>query len=165
MAASNLTAQRLRELFDYDDSTGHLIRRVTTSCRSLAGSVAGHQDKTGYRRVVVDGSQYLAHRLIWLYVTGDWPTDCIDHINGTPEDNRFTNLRDVSHSINNQNAHRKKSSAKHTQLLGAYKVGKRWSARIVVDGSQRHLGYFGTPEEASAAYLAKKRELHAGCTI
>ncbi|EHB7575351.1 HNH endonuclease, partial [Escherichia coli] len=32
------------------------------------------------------------HRIAWLMVYNDWPTDVIDHINGDRSDNRIANL-------------------------------------------------------------------------
>jgi hypothetical protein len=50
-------------------------------------------------------------------------------------------------------------------LLGVSAAGNRWRATIVVNGKQKHLGCFATPEEAHTAYLAAKREWHRGCTV
>src|SRR5258708_38151349 len=47
--------------------------------------------------------QFRAHRLVWLYMTGEWPAGEIDHINGNGADNRWANLRVVSHRQNTQN--------------------------------------------------------------
>lgn len=41
----------------------------------------------------------------------------------------------------------------------------RWQSKIMVNKVFHHVGLFTTPEEAHAAYLVKKRQLHAGCTI
>ncbi|MFT2211508.1 HNH endonuclease signature motif containing protein [Rhizobium giardinii] len=57
----------------------------------------------GYRQGGILNRGYLAHRVIWLLETGDWPTHQIDHINGDPLDNRICNLRDVPNSENAKN--------------------------------------------------------------
>ncbi|MFX4377260.1 HNH endonuclease, partial [Acinetobacter baumannii] len=41
--------------------------------------------------------------MAWLYVHGVHPTGQIDHIDGDPLNNRISNLRDVSHAVNQQN--------------------------------------------------------------
>ncbi|MFW4291481.1 HNH endonuclease [Salmonella enterica subsp. enterica serovar Paratyphi C] len=46
----------------------------------------------GYIRIYINKKWYLAHRLAWLYVTGKWPINVIDHINRNKADNRFINL-------------------------------------------------------------------------
>jgi len=61
---------------------------------------AGTVLATGYRVIRVDGYRYLAHRLAWFYVYGAWPVSEIDHINLLKDDNRISNLRDVSRKEN-----------------------------------------------------------------
>jgi HNH endonuclease len=46
---------------------------------------------------------YRAGRLAWLYMTGEWPKNQIDHINRDKADNRFCNLRDVTQTENMRN--------------------------------------------------------------
>jgi hypothetical protein len=160
MATANLTAQRLRELLDYNPETGVFTRRISIG-RGKAGEVAGGR-WFGYWRVCVDYTTYTAHRLAWLYVTGAWPEHEVDHINGDGRDNRFVNLRDVRRQTNSEN--RRSKGAKR---LGAHFVPRvnRWRAMIATSGKRMHLGYFPTEEEAHRAYLAAKRRLHDGCTI
>ena len=56
--------------------------------------------RTGHIRICIMRVKYLAHRLAWLYVTGSWPSQDIDHIDGDPTNNRFANLREVTHQEN-----------------------------------------------------------------
>lgn len=158
--ASNLTAARLRELLSYDPLTGELIRRSD-------GSTATRAHSRGYLSVSVDSVSHLAHRLAWLYMTGSWPREQIDHVNGTRTDNRFANLRDVSASVNYQNKRSAISSNRSCGLLGVTWDASRgkWKAAIRVDGRNRFLGRFDRPDEAHATYLDAKRRMHPGCTI
>lgn len=109
---------------------------------------------------------YLEHRLAWLYVTGTWPSDQIDHVNGIRDDNRIFNLREATGPENNGNQRQARSDNK-TGLLGVYwdKQHKKFSAKIMFSGKHKYLGYFPTAEEAHAAYIKAKRELHSHCTI
>lgn len=75
-----LTAERLRDLFDYDEATGVFTRRFRRGPTS-AGKPAGTKNGRGYVQIMVDGRIYMAHRLAWLHMTGSWPTNQIDHIN------------------------------------------------------------------------------------
>lgn len=97
-----LTAERARELLDYDKGSGLLrwkARRGSSKDRS--GKVAGCVSKGNhYHLVRVENRMYGAHRLAWLIVTGSWPTFEIDHINRDKTDNRWCNLRDVTHQEN-----------------------------------------------------------------
>lgn len=57
------------------------------------GSVAGVINEDGFVEIMIDGVEYLAHRLVWLYVHGNFPDGEIEHINGDKTDNRIQNLR------------------------------------------------------------------------
>lgn len=159
-----LTAERLREVLCYDAGSGVFTWRMTRP-KAAAGTKAGGVHPTlGYVFIGVDGKKYCAHRLAWLHVTGKWPLDCVDHINGIRHDNRYENLREATKKINAENQRSPRSTNK-TGLLGVTKIGKRFQAAIHVEGKQVKLGYFDTPQEAQTAYIAAKRVHHAGCTI
>ena len=158
----DLTTDEVRRQFSYDREAGVLTRLVG---KGRGRFISNEPKKPGkYARVRVGRGVYAVHRVMWLHVTGDWPAEVIDHINGDPTDNRFCNLRAVSHAVNMQNQ-RRASSASSTGLLGAIRWKHRFVAQITVGGRARHLGLFDTPEEAHAAYLRAKRVLHEGCTI
>ncbi len=159
-----LTAERVRELFNYDPETGSLVRLISRGSRKAGAVVNYPGQKRG--QVRIDGEKFLVHRVVWLTVTGFWPDQDIDHVNGNPSDNRFVNLRLATSEINNQNR-RQAQGNNWAGLLGVGSSGcaKRYRASIVVKGRYIHLGCFDTPEEAHAAYLAAKRQLHPGCTI
>lgn len=157
-------AELLRVLH-YDPMTGLFTWLVRLSQRAKVGDVAGRfRRDTGYRSIRLDGREYYAHRLAWLYMTGEWPADEIDHINGSRSDNRWANLRAADRSLNQQNERIARSTSV-TGLLGAHRRHGTFRASIVVDGRKKELGAFGTAEEAHAAYVKAKRALHPGCTI
>ncbi len=167
MAKADLTAARLREVLSYNPQTGAFFWRVFRSGRAIPGQQAAREPRrSGYATVFVDGYLYAAHRLAWLYVTGEWPKGYIDHADGSKSNNVFSNLREATHRQNmenQRNAHRNNK----TGLLGVtlHPKNRKYQARIQVDGRPQSLGYFQTPEEAHAAYLEAKRRLHDGCTI
>lgn len=167
MAADHLTAALLRELLHYDPETGVFTRKVRTSNRIAVGDVAGTLRPDGYTKISVLNKSYLAHRLAWLYVHGEWPKDQVDHRNGIRTDNRIANLRDLSGTLNQQNQRAAHSRNKSSGLLGASwdKRKGKWVAQISSTRTSRHIGYFETAKEAAAAYLEAKRRLHEGCTI
>lgn len=165
-----LTAERLRELLHYDPETGVFrwrADRLTGRGRRLlarAGDIAGTREQNGYVRINIDYRPQRAHRLAFLYVTGKWPRHHVDHKNGVPDDNAWSNLRDVPQAINNQNQRRVRADSK-TGVQGVQQTADgRFVARVGLSGT-RHIGRFDTPQEAHSAYVAAKRELHAGCTI
>ena len=168
MATGNVTQERLNQVFSYDKNTGVFIRILTIgSGRFKLGQIAGYTcKKTGYRHVGIDYRQYLEHRLAWLYVYGNWPINDIDHIDGDKLNNRLSNLRDVSVSVNIQNQRRPQSGNK-SGYLGVHwdSRDKTWLSTIGLRGKKIRIGSFKTAEEASAAYITKKRELHLGSSL
>ncbi len=165
MAKTDLTAQRLREVLHYDPETGVFTRRQKTSIRGEFGDKVGWHTGNGYLMVTIDYGRHYLHRLAFLYQTNKFPRKHVDHIDGDGRNNRWSNLRDVSVSVNMQNI-RAASKNSSTGLLGIEKArGGGWVARIMVDRKRFHIGTYTTQEEAHDAYIAAKRRLHEGCTI
>lgn len=159
---------RLRALLHYDPSTGFFtwLAGAGRWGEIEAGALAGGPEKRGYIQIGIDGRRYRAHRLAFLWMLGAWPVHEVDHVNGVKSDNRWLNLRDVSHQVNSQNlraAHKKKSGLP----IGTYFDPERslWGAQIRAGQRRVHLGRFETSDLAAAAYLRAKRELHEGCTL
>ncbi len=147
----SITAERLKEMVYYDRASGIFTWRVSSKTR-FVGKPAGWIDN-GYTRLKLDGRLYRAHRLAWLYVTGKWPTNEIDHRNRNRSDNSFANLREATRSQNQQN-----SSIKAPQKTGGTKGvfwhsrDQRWAARICINRHRIHLGTYRTIEPAILAY-------------
>lgn len=150
-----MTQAELQLYFDYSIVTGKLYWKVSLSNRTKAGAEVLGTDANGYRRVGIHGKVYLAHRIIWLLMTGTWPQQDVDHIDGRPANNAWHNLRDVCRSTNISNQHKRRPKT-ISPLKGAYwdKNAKRWMSQIKVAGTRRYLGYFDTPEAAHTAYMS-----------
>lgn len=157
MAKTDLTAERVRELFDYDPATGILVAKITGSKR-YAGSTIGTvstNSRCGHKALVfsVDGRNYLVHRVIWLLVYGVWPTHTIDHINGISTDNRLSNLRDVTQLENSRNKPLISSNTSGVTGVSWRESKGKWRAHITVMKKNIHLGYFKSKEDAISARL------------
>ena len=150
---------RLRELLDYNPKTGIFTRKVKVSQNTKVGCIAGTKNE-GYVAIRIDGVRYQAHRLAVAYVEGVFPLGQIDHKNGDQFDNSYSNLRHATHAENQQN--RIVGVNNTSGYLGVTLIakGNRWRASIRINKAPVHLGYFGTPEEAHAAYRAAKAQLH-----
>ncbi|AZO51252.1 HNH endonuclease [Mesorhizobium sp. M4B.F.Ca.ET.058.02.1.1] len=153
-------AERLRAKISYDPATCVFTWRETCGGK-VAGSIAGSVDPAdGYIRIGFEDSLYLGQRLAWVYMTGEWPSSITDHRNGNRADNSWENLREATWLENSHN--RKRPSTNRSGHLGVcwHARSGAWRAQIQAKGCKIHLGTFPTAEEASAAYLAAKRELH-----
>ena len=138
--------ERLQELFDYNPETGAFTYKDT-------GNRAGFKTKK-YYAIGVDGEQYYAHRLAWMYVNGEDPEHLqIDHRNKDKRDNRISNLRK---GTNRQNSYNKGANKNNTSgYKGVWWEEKSglYKARIGVNGKRIFLGGYETGEEAHQAYL------------
>lgn len=162
-----ITQDELKELFSYDSSTGLFIRKTITGRhgRWKSGDIAGSVNAQGYWQINIGGHVYLAHRLVWLYVYGYFPIG-VDHINGIRRDNRLHNLREATQAQNMQN----EKLARKNNVSGLLGVTFRkdrgtYVAKIRSNGKQINLGTFDNAEDAHAAYISAKREMHQFCTI
>jgi hypothetical protein len=162
-----LTYERLKTLIHYNQDTGVFIWIAKPSPKISIGAPSGTKNAHGYVYIHIDGKDYLAHRLAFFIVNGRWPYDEIDHIDCNPSNNRIANLRESTRSENAQNMRSAQANNKSSGLLGVTKISKsvRWRSQIQVNGKHTHLGSFDTPEEAHAAYVIAKRELHSFSTI
>lgn len=142
-----ITAEYLRSIVSYDPETGVLLS-IGGRKRVPDGKVLGCLDHQGYRLIKIAGKMYKAHRLAWLYMTGTFPKEEIDHINHAVDDNRWGNLREATTAENLR--HRRWSKKPSSGARGVYPCGKKFRVRISVDGKNRH---FGTFEDCELAEL------------
>lgn len=129
-----------RGVLSYDPETGIFTWLVNKRGPVKAFDQAGSLNRDGYVKIKVDQQVFLAHRLAWFLVYGEWPEREIDHIDGDPANNRIANLRECEHRQN----------AKNVRALGASfdKSRGKWMARICVDYKHINLGRYDTREQA-----------------
>ncbi len=162
MNKNELTQVQLKELLDYEPTTGEFRwkPRPGSSSNRKAGDVAGCNMKDGYRMIRIFKNGYLAHRLAYLYMTGSFPAELLDHINGVRSDNRWSNLRDVSTRENFQN----KKCHRGGNLPGAsycpyLNKNKPWLAQIQINKKKKSLGLYPTEQLAHEAYIKACAEI------
>jgi hypothetical protein len=144
-----MTQEELKTLLRYDPETGKFFW-IHARGNLKAGAPAGASDKQGYRVIGVNGKYHKAHRLAFLYMTGKFPPDMVDHINRDTGDNRWENLREVTRSQNCQN--------KEAKGIHRMKRNGKWMAYIKLNGKLKHLGYFHTKDEAKSVRLAAEKQ-------
>lgn len=159
-----LTEEMAASWFSYDPETGVLTRKRDAASNAKAGPVTPYLSGGGYPAVGCMGKGYRIHRIAFLLMTGSFPSEDVDHINGDRTDNRWANLRLATRKENCENqrvAHRNSK----TGLLGASPFGNKFKAQIKHNHRVIHIGTFVTAEEAHAAYLEAKRSIHTFSTI
>ena len=139
------TPEFIAECFDYNPETGVVTwkdrPRAHFSCDDYwkafnarhSGRVAGCKDSNSdYRVIKMFGRHHFEHRVVWVLLTGAWPTKMVDHRNGVPGDNRAINLREASLCENARNA---KKSCRNTSGVKGVSWDRRkgkWRARLRV---------------------------------
>lgn len=93
-------------------------------------------------------------------MTGEWPAEQVDHINGTPDDNRWDNLREASNAENCRNTRRRQNNTSGTKGVTWDARRGKWNANICVNRRYIFLGYFEDIEAAAAAYAAASQKYH-----
>lgn len=163
------TLDFISSILNYDPETGLFTNKVKRNSRAMPGGVAGCQTTVSsgkkYIQIRIAGRNYYAHTLAIFYMTGLWPEQQVDHIDGNSLNNRIANLRCVSVSENQHN----RKCAQKTSQTGV--IGVTWRiknnrevfiSRIKVNMKRIHIGTFSNIADAEAAYLTAKRQLHAG---
>lgn len=155
---SGLTAEKLRSVLRYDKDSGQFYWLVSNNQAGVGGEAGWRNPKTGYLLIKVLGHKFMAHRLAWLYVTGEWPVDRIDHQDTNRGNNKWDNLRGADNSKNRANTHVRPDNILGVKGVRLHETG-RYHARICERGKFRSLGLHDTAEKAKSAYERAAREI------
>lgn len=143
-----ITQKRLKEVLHYNPDTGDFTWLISVGTKK-ANSVAG-TEKGGYIFIQIDKVIYRAHRIAWLYITGMHPCN-IDHINHNGCDNKFKNLRNVSHRENMRNRTISKNNKSGVNGVTFVRARNKWWAQVEINGRCISLGYYADKFEAICA--------------
>jgi hypothetical protein len=141
----------LERHFYYNAETGVFVNKINKSSNARKTQKAGVIRPDGYVHLAINNDVYYAHRIAWSMFYREAPPPIIDHIDRNPSNNRISNLRAVSMSLNMLN----------TGNASIRRRGQKWAARIKVDYKERYLGTFKTKNEAINAYNDAKNEVFA----
>jgi hypothetical protein len=171
-----MSIERLREMFDLDESTGamrwrarpihhfketnsrtaeHAMNRTNSQYAGKVAFTSRHQ--LGYLRAELGGQLWQAHRVVFALHHGRWPDGDVDHINGDPSDNIPANLRDVPHAINMRNMRLRRNNRSGHPGVRFDESTNKWIADIRGEGKRHHLGVFDSIEPAIAARNAAEK--------
>lgn len=126
----------------------------------FSGEVAGSVQGNGYRYLIMGPKHYLAHRIAWLWVTGELPESQVDHINCDRTDNRWANLRCATQKQNSANQKLRSTNTSGVKGVSWAAGKKKWQASITVDGKTIALGRFDTLAEAAEARRLAESQHH-----
>jgi hypothetical protein len=149
----SLTAQHLREVLHYEPDTGIFTWLKTRR----AGAVAGSKKEDGYIRISIRGRDFKASRLAWLYMTGEWPSLLVDHEDRDRGNNRWRNLRQVTHKQNRENTTPTGHGTSGRIGVSWDSQKQRWLAHICHNYQLIRLGRHSTLIDAVAARMRSER--------
>lgn len=147
---NDLAQDFLKSILEYDPNNGNFKWLKSLGPRSKIGSVAGSLNNENYLHIKINGKRYKAHRLVFLYMTGEWPKDQVDHINNIRYDNRWCNLREAVNTENTYNYKVKKNNK--LGVKGVYFYRGKYRAQIQIEGQKIYLGEFNSLHEAKNAH-------------
>jgi len=93
VSVPNISHERVREVLDYNPSTGQFVWKICIARNIKAGDVAGCVSKgSGYQYITIDGVEVTASRLALFFMDGEWPRTKVQFIDGDKTNCRYTNL-------------------------------------------------------------------------
>ncbi|MBX6221380.1 HNH endonuclease [Pseudomonas aeruginosa] len=155
-----ITQERLKEVLRYSPLAGVFEWRIQGR-RIRPGYLAGGVCRqSGYVHICIDRRTYRAHVLAWLYMTGEYRPNEIDHKDGDRSNNAFNNLRIATSEQNGWNRKLAKNNTSGIKGI-SFRAGKKpWEAKFDAAGKTIWLGRFETKDLAEEALIKKREEIH-----
>jgi hypothetical protein len=150
--------ETVKKLFHYDAESGMLLWRNGNGRNVKPWQEAKASNGQGYYTVKINGTSYRVHRLIWLYVYGNFPDKYIDHKNRIRNDNRLCNLRDVNTTDNAQNISLPNHNTSGHIGVSWIKSHNAWTVFVKVNKKNKWLGYYKNLNDAIAARKAGEKQ-------
>ena len=153
---NDFPVERLWDLFDFNPLTGYLISKAKNFRGKPVIGTLNNNKRMYVIQLYREGGTVLRTnyaRIVYAWCKGRWPEGSIDHKNRDIRDNRLWNLREADVVLQTQN------TKKFNYGTCWHNVGKKWHARIYIDGKSKFLGYFNTQKAAQEAYIRTCKEI------
>lgn len=148
----------IKKFFEYRN--GLLFWKLKPAKNILIGDEAGYiRTSDGYRSVMLNGKNYLAHRIVYALHHGCAP-EYIDHIDGDRTNNVIENLRECTNAQNMTNSKGRSDNKSGVKNVNWDSGRSKWRVAIQHDGKQKHIGYFSEIDLAKAAAIEARNKYH-----
>lgn len=154
-----LLLARVKELLEYDPSTGKLYWKMFRNSQAQKGQEAGSKNSDGYIMVGIDGSYYPAHCIIWFLEFGYYPIKQIDHADHNRSNNLLNNLEEVGFVKNQLNKKKFKNNSSGFTGVSVLKSGKYMARAFIFKNGKRTSKSLGTFEIIEDAIEARNKYL------
>ena len=132
MNSQIITQSNLKKILHYNPDDGFFTWKININ-KVKVGDLAGYTNKRNYIRIRAEGRRYMAHRLAWLYMKGEWPRNEIDHIDHVRSNNKWNNLREATHQENSKNQKLHKTNTSGFTGVCWDKGRSEWIAQIMLN--------------------------------
>ena len=162
MKISDIEVSKLHEYFTYDPESGLFTWKMRDGVSpQWIGKHAFKRAFTtitpsGYYLCSIGSVRILAHRAAWAMQHGEWPIDCIDHINCDKLDNRISNLREATKSTNGMNRGRQSNNSSGHKGIHFDESRGKWIVQLSINGKRVVMKRF---TELNDALIAHKEAL------
>lgn len=169
-----ISKDQLCKYVTYDPETGvfyHKVRSIdmfssernmkkwnTRYALKIAGRKRTHKNGKSYWYITINDKEYLAHRMVWLYVYGELPSGHIDHIDGNGVNNTIRNLRDVDALTNAKNSRLYKTSKTGVNGVTIHSQNGKYVSKICANNKTYSLGCYHDFFEACCARKSAERK-------
>ncbi len=143
-----MTQEYLKSILHYEPTTGVFKWKKKRNGVLHPELIAGTIHIKGYNHIKINGKEHKSHRLAWLYMTGSFPVNQIDHKNRKRADNRFSNLREATNLQNQQNTGKRPNNTSGYPGVMWRKDRQKWIATLVYKGKRICFGSFVKKEDA-----------------
>lgn len=148
-----------KKLFYYEPETGKVFRIAKLTWKRNIKPCKPREIKDinnyGYIQVSFQGRPFGLHRIIFLLMTGSFPANDVDHIDGDRLNNKWENLREVARCENLRNIGIKSSNSTGYHGVSFRKDTGKFTVYIDFDGVRYRGGSFTDLKDA----VNKRREM------